>query len=76
MPKEPQSQRRPADMIGDVVHITKMTTSEIGEISMKRLARHESGLVGAQACIGNTMAEQHKVIAVKAANAGWADGCS
>ena len=71
MPKGPEGQNRPADAIGNAVHIAKIATDEIEETTLKQPARRKSGHAGAQAAIENTTAEQQRVIAVTAANARW-----
>ena len=49
MPKRPQGQQRPADVIGNAVHVAKIATGEIEEISYKQPAKRKSGLAGGKA---------------------------
>lgn len=71
MPKGPQGQRRPADVIGNAVHIAKIATGEEQETSLKQPAKRNSGLAGAKARQENTTADERKEIARQAANARW-----
>jgi hypothetical protein len=38
MPKGPQGQKRPADAIGNAVHVIRMATGRLGRAGMKALA--------------------------------------
>ena len=71
MPKGPQGQKRPADVIGNAVHIAKIATGEIEETTLKQPAKRKSGLAGAKARQDNTTDAQRSEIARKAANARW-----
>lgn len=71
MPKGPQGQQRPADVIGNAVHIARIATGEIEETSLKQPAKRKSGLAGAKARQENTTEAQRKEIAVRAAAARW-----
>jgi len=71
MPKGPQGQRRPADAIGNAVHIARIATGEIEETTLKQPAKRKSGLAGASARQENTTPEDRKAIAQKAAAARW-----
>ncbi len=71
MPKGRQGQRRPADVIGNAVHIAKIATGEIEEATLKQPAKRASGLAGAKARQENTTTEQRKEIARKAASVRW-----
>lgn len=71
MPKGPQGQKRPADVIGNAVHIARIATGEQEETGLKQPAKRASGLAGAKARQGNTTAERRKEIARKAASARW-----
>ena len=48
MPKGPQGQKRPADAIGNAVHIAKIATGELEETTLKQPAKRKSGLAGAK----------------------------
>ena len=71
MPKGPQGHKRPADAIGNAVHIARIATGEIEETTLKQPAKRKSGLVSAKARLENTTADESKAIAKKAATARW-----
>ena len=71
MPKGPQGQKRPADAIGNAVHIARIATGEQQETALKQPAKRASGLAGAQARQENTTAQDRSAIAKKAAAARW-----
>lgn len=71
MPKGPQGQKRPADVIGNAVLIAKIATGEEKETSLKQPAKRASGLAGAKARQENTTKAQREEIARKAAEARW-----
>lgn len=71
MPKGPQGQRRPADAIGNAVHIARIATGEIEETTLQQPAKRNSGLAGAKARVANTTPEGRKATAKKAAAARW-----
>jgi len=71
MPKEPQGQKRPADAIGNAVHIARIATGEEQDTTLSQPAKRKSGLAGAKARQQNTTSEDRKAIAQKAAAARW-----
>lgn len=71
MPKGPQGQKRPADVIGNAVHIAKIATGEIEDTTLKQPAKRKSGLAGAKARADSLTAEKRSEIARKAASARW-----
>jgi hypothetical protein len=71
MPKGPQGQKRPADVIGNAVHIARIATGEEQETTLAQPAKRNSGLAGAKARVENTTSEDRKAIAQKAAAARW-----
>jgi hypothetical protein len=71
MPKGPQGQKRPADAIGNAVHIARIATGEEQETSLKQPAKRKSGLAGAKARAESLTADERKAIAQKAAAARW-----
>lgn len=71
MPKGPQGQKRPADVIGNAVHIARIATGEQQETTLAQPARRNSGLAGAAARQHNTTPEDRKAIAQKAAAVRW-----
>ncbi len=58
MPKGPNGQQRPADVIGNAVHIARIATGEEQETSLKQPAKRNSGLAGAAARQENTTEAQ------------------
>lgn len=71
MPKGPNGQTRPADVIGNAVHIARIATGEIEETGLKQPAKRASGLAGAKARQENTTEAQRREIAERAAAARW-----
>lgn len=71
MPKGPQGQKRPADVIGNAVHIARIATGEEKETTLAQPAKRKSGLAGAKARAENTTPEDRKATAKKAAAARW-----
>lgn len=71
MPKGPQGQKRPADVIGNAVRIARIATGEEHETTLKQPAKRKSGLAGAKARADKLTAEERSEIARKAANARW-----
>ena len=71
MPKGPQGQKRPADVIGNAVHIAKIATGEIEETGYKQPAKAKSGRAGAKARAESMTAEERSEVAKKAAAARW-----
>ena len=73
MPKGPQGQRRPADVIGNAVHIARIATGEEQDTALKQPAKRKSGLAGAKARAESLTADERRSIAHKAASARWGD---
>jgi len=71
MPKGPQGQKRPADVIGNAVHIARIATGEQEDTKLSQPAKRKSGLAGAKARQDNTTPEERAEIARKAAAARW-----
>ncbi|WP_282061449.1 histone H1 [Roseobacter litoralis] len=71
MPKGPQGQKRPADVIGNAVMVARIATGEIEDTELKQPAKRKSGLAGAKARAESLTAEERKAIAEKAAAARW-----
>lgn len=71
MPKGPNGQKRPADVIGSAVMIARIATGEIKDKELKQPAKHKSGVAGAAARQANTTEAQRSEIARKAASARW-----
>ena len=62
MPKGPQGQKRPADVIGCAVHVAKIATGEIEETTYKQPNKTKSGRAGAKARAGKLTAEERSRI--------------
>lgn len=71
MPKGPQGQKRPADVIGCAVMVGKIATGEIEDTKSKAPGRSKSGKAGAAARAQKLSPQQRKKIAEKAARARW-----
>jgi hypothetical protein len=71
MPRGPQGQRRPADVIGCAVTVAKIATGQIEEDNNTTPGRIRSGRAGAIARVARTTPGQRKEIAKKAAAARW-----
>ena len=70
MPKGPKGEKRPADVIGNAVHVMRIATGEIEETKPKS-GRVRSGRAGATARATKLTAKERKSIAKKAAAARW-----
>ena len=71
MPKGPQGQKRPADVIGNAVLIAKIATGEIEDTGYKQPAKAKSGRAGAAARAASLTADERVRIAASAARARW-----
>ena len=71
MPKGPQGQKRPADVIGNAVHVAKIATGEIEETALRQPAKRRSGLAGAKARANKLTEEERSEIGRIAASARW-----
>lgn len=69
MPKGPQGQKRPADLIGMPVMVAKIATGEIE--NKKKSNRTGSGKAGVKARTESLTADERSEITRKAANARW-----
>jgi hypothetical protein len=77
MPKGPQGQKRPADVIGNAVRVMRLATGEeeetLTEPSPKRAkAAQRGGLKGGRARAQKLTAEERREAAQKAASHRWA----
>lgn len=68
MPKGPQRQKRPADVIGNAVHIAQIAA---GETALKQPARRIRGCAGTNARVENTALEERSETVRKTAAARW-----
>jgi hypothetical protein len=74
MPRGPQGQKRPADVIGAAIMVAKIATGEIEETSPKRQGKEyarKGGLKGGRARAAKLTDEQRSEIARAAAAARW-----
>ena len=75
MPKGPQGQKRPADVIGNAVRVMKIATGQREEEYSddgKNKAAKALGAMGGKARASKLTSEQRSEIARKAAAARWA----
>ena len=70
MARGPSGEWRPADVIGNAVHVGRIATREI-EDSKTAPNRRKAGVEGAKARAKNTSAERRSEIAKSAAAARW-----
>jgi hypothetical protein len=71
MPKGPQGQKRPADVIGNAVRVMRIATGDEEETLQKKSGRVRSGKAGAIARAKKLSAEDRSVVARTAAAARW-----
>ncbi len=69
MPRGPNGERRPADVVGCAVRVAKTATGEVKEDLGKMPGRRKSGKAGAAARAEALTADQRSAIAKKAAAA-------
>jgi hypothetical protein len=75
MPKGPQGQKRPADVIGNAVRVMRIATGEeIEELDPVKSAAAELGSRGGKARAKKLSEEQRSEIARAAATARWKKG--
>ena len=73
MPKGPQGQKRPADVIGNAVHVMRIATGQIEETKRDpgTEANRKGGLKGGKARAAKLSPAQRKEIAKRAAAKRW-----
>jgi hypothetical protein len=71
MPKGPQGQKRPADVIGNAVRVMQIATGEVEEKLTERSAAAELGAKGGKARAASLSRKRRAEIAKKAAKARW-----
>ncbi len=69
MPKGPQGQKRPADVIGNAVHVMRIATGQLEERAPVATAASELGSKGGKARAAKLSAKKRSEIAKKAAQA-------
>ena len=70
MPKGPKGEKRPADVIGNAVHVMRIATGQIEEVAHKT-RRAVGGKRGGKARAAKLPAAKRREIAQKAAAARW-----
>jgi len=73
MPRGPKGEKRPADVIGNAVHVMRIATGEVEDTQSdpgKEYAR-KGGLKGGKARAAALTPEQRREIASKAAYSRW-----
>jgi hypothetical protein len=70
MPRGPKGEKRPADVIGNAVHVMRIATGEIEE-SAPKSGRTRSGRAGAKARASVLSPTERREIAKRAAEARW-----
>jgi len=76
MPRGPKGEKRPADVIGNAVHVMRIATGEIKETTTedgKNAAAVALGRMGGKARAAGMSARKRKEIAKKAAKARWGE---
>jgi hypothetical protein len=74
MPRGPRGERRPADVIGNAVHVMRIATGEIDENTPEQQGKgyaRKGGLKGGRARAAKLTDEQRSEIARAAAAARW-----
>jgi hypothetical protein len=71
MPKGPKGEKRPADVIGNAVHVMRIATGEVEEKPVERSAAAELGSKGGRARAASMTKAQRSEIARKAAAKRW-----
>ncbi len=71
MPRGPQGQKRPADVIGAAVMVAKIATGEITEELKAPSGKTRSGHAGARARADKLTPDERTAIAKKAAAGRW-----
>jgi hypothetical protein len=71
MPRGPQGQKRPADVIGCAVMVGRIATGDVTEILTNPSGKVRSGKAGSKARAEKLSQEERAVIAKKAAAQRW-----
>ena len=71
MPKGPQGQKRPADVIGCAVAVAKIATGEAEDSHYEQPNKVKAGHAGARARTASLTPDERNAIAKKAAAARW-----
>lgn len=73
MPKGPQGQKRPADVIGSTIMVARLATGEIQRKSKEPSGRVRSGIAGAKARAESMMKEERSAAASLTAHLRWSE---
>jgi hypothetical protein len=76
MPRGPKGEKRPADVVGNAVHVMRIATGEIEDITTedgKNAAAVALGRMGGKARAASLSAKKRSAIAKKAAAKRWSD---
>jgi hypothetical protein len=71
MPRGPKGEKRPADVIGNAVHVMRIATGEKVETNSSNSHAAALGHTGGKKRAANLTAKRRKEIAQKAAKARW-----
>jgi len=71
MPRGPKGEKRPADVIGNAVHVMRIATGEIEESTSLKSGKTRSGQAGAKARAAALSPRKRSEIAKKAARKRW-----
>jgi hypothetical protein len=71
LPRGPKGEKRPADVIGNAVHVMRIATGEIEEDRPGTTGRAKGGLKGGKARAQILSPQQRQEIARKAAKVRW-----
>ena len=71
MPKGPNGQKRPADVIGCAVAVARIATGEDEDTRLDQPAKRKSGKAGGKARADSLSRERRQEIARKAAGVRW-----
>lgn len=74
MPRGPKGEKRPADVIGNAVHVMRIATGEIEDVPSKAPNRAKGGRKGGRARARVLSPEERSEIARAAAVARWKKG--
>ena len=71
MPKGPNGEQRPADVVGSAVHVAKIETGEIEDSGYKQPAKRKGGLADAEVRASSLEPDRRREIAKNAAKSRW-----
>jgi hypothetical protein len=71
MPRGPKGEKRPADVIGNAVHVMRIATGEVEESNLPESPAAALGRLGGKARAARLDPQTRKKIARKAAKSRW-----